>query len=117
MAKTGVFDSDPTVMAKATSELKKELQRLVKAIIDDEDYTTETIDQAKDTLLALREFKLRKRSIPLKLLDTLSCPQEFRCPLSKELMRDPVIVSSGQVCPNFPFSLPCLGSEKMTHKE
>ncbi|PON43089.1 Beta-catenin [Trema orientale] len=96
MAKTGVFDSDPTVMARATTELKKELQRLVRAIIDDEDYSTETVDQAKDTLLALRELKLRKGSLSMKLQDTLSCPQEFRCPLSKELMRDPVIVASGQ---------------------
>ncbi|PON75083.1 Beta-catenin [Parasponia andersonii] len=96
MAKTGVFDSDPTVMAKAMTELKKELQRLVRAIIDDEDYSTETVDQAKDTLLALRELKLRQESLSMKLQDTLSCPQEFRCPLSKELMRDPVIVASGQ---------------------
>lgn len=101
MAKTGVFDSDPTVMAKATTELKKELQRLVKAIIDDDDYSPETVDQAKETLLALGEFKLRNRSLSLKLQDTVSCPQEFRCPLSKELMRDPVILSSGQVSPNF----------------
>ena len=52
MAKTNVFDSDPTVMPKPTSESKKELQRLVNAILEDEDYSTETIDQAKNTLLA-----------------------------------------------------------------
>lgn len=96
MAKTGVFDSDPTAVAKA-AELKKELQRLVKAIVDDEDFTTQTIDQARDTLSALKELKLKKRSLSLKLKDVLSCPEEFRCPLSKELMRDPVIVSTGEV--------------------
>nr|XP_008346216.2 U-box domain-containing protein 9-like isoform X1 [Malus domestica] len=95
MAKTGVFDSDPTAVAKA-AELKKELQRLVKAIVDDEDFTTQTIDQARDTLSALKELKLKKRSLSLKLKDVLSCPEEFRCPLSKELMRDPVIVSTGE---------------------
>lgn len=95
MAKTGVFDSDPTVTAKA-AELKRELQRLVRAIVDDEDYSTETVDQAKDALFALKELKLRKRSVSLKLHDTLSSPPEFRCPLSKELMRDPVVVSTGQ---------------------
>ncbi|XP_030497195.2 U-box domain-containing protein 9 [Cannabis sativa] len=96
MAKTGVFDSDPTVMTKPTSELKKELQRLVKAIVEDDDYSTETINQAKNTLIAIRDFKLRKRSHSLKSPDTISCPHEFRCPLSKELMRDPVVVASGQ---------------------
>ncbi|BFG42647.1 hypothetical protein CerSpe_289210 [Prunus speciosa] len=95
MAKTGVFDSDPAMVAKAT-ELKKELQRLVRAIVDDEDFSTQTIDQAKDTLSALKELKFKKRSLSLKLNDVLSCPPEFRCPLSKELMRDPVIVSTGE---------------------
>lgn len=98
MAKTGVFDSDPTVTAKA-AELKRELQRLVRAIVDDEDYSAETVDQAKDALFALKELKLRRRSVSLKLHDSLSCPHEFRCPLSKELMRDPVVVSTGQVSP------------------
>ncbi|KAH9770908.1 hypothetical protein WN944_019497 [Citrus x changshan-huyou] len=95
MAKTGVFDSDPTVMAKAT-ELKKELQKLVRLIVDDVDYRTETIDQARDTLCALKELKTKKRSLSLKLHETVSCPEEFKCPLSKELMRDPVILASGQ---------------------
>ncbi|XP_062175591.1 U-box domain-containing protein 9 [Alnus glutinosa] len=96
MAKTGVFESDPPVMAKAT-ELKKELQRLVRAIVDEEDYSAQTIDEAKEKLCALKELRLRgKRSLSLKLLETLSCPAEFRCPLSKELMRDPVIVATGQ---------------------
>ncbi|KAG2672622.1 hypothetical protein I3760_13G050800 [Carya illinoinensis] len=96
MANPGVFESDPTVMAKAT-ELKRELQRLVRAIVDDEDYSVETIDWAKEKLCALKELKLRgKRSPSLKLLETLACPEEFRCPLSKELMRDPVIVATGQ---------------------
>lgn len=95
MAKTGIFDSDPTVMPKAT-ELKKELQKLVRLIVDDVDYRTETIDQARDTLCALKELKTKKRSLSLKLHETVSCPEEFKCPLSKELMRDPVILASGQ---------------------
>ncbi|KAL5798672.1 hypothetical protein ACOSQ2_003492 [Xanthoceras sorbifolium] len=95
MAKTGVFDSDPTVMVKAT-ELKKELQKLVQLIVDDEDYRTETIDQAKEMLYALKELKMKKRSLSLKLHETVRCPEEFKCPLSKELMRDPVILASGQ---------------------
>ncbi|XWS36607.1 hypothetical protein CRYUN_Cryun20dG0099300 [Craigia yunnanensis] len=102
MAKTGMLSSDPTVRARA-SELKKELQRLVRTIVDDEDFSINTIDQAKDALCALRELKFNKRSTAttttssLKLHDeTLSCPEEFRCSLSNELMRDPVILASGQ---------------------
>lgn len=96
MAKTGVFESDPPAAAKAI-ELKKELQRLVRAIVDDEDYSTQTIDEAKEKLRALRELKMKgNRSLSLKLPETLTCPEEFRCPLSKDLMRDPVIVATGQ---------------------
>ena len=100
MAKPGVLESDPGVMVKKAIELKRELQRLVKSIVDDEDCSTETIDQAKETLCVLKELKLRKRSsLCLKLhnRNVSSCPDEFKCPLSKELMRDPVIVASGQV--------------------
>lgn len=100
MAKTGVFESDPMVMTKAT-ELKKELQRLVRNIVDDEDYRTETIDQARETLFALKELKMKRRSLSLKLRETVLCPEEFKCPLSKELMRDPVVLSTGQVSVSF----------------
>ncbi|XP_058196637.1 U-box domain-containing protein 9 [Rhododendron vialii] len=99
MAKTGVFDGDPTMITKA-SELKKELQRLVRAIVDNDDSNAETIDRATQTLRALKEVKsktrvsLRKPSYDGGLLSC--CPEEFRCPISSELMRDPVIVSTGQ---------------------
>ncbi|KAH1081579.1 hypothetical protein J1N35_021340 [Gossypium stocksii] len=103
MAKTGVLSSDPTLRARArAAELKKELQRLVKTIVDDEDCSVQTIDQAKHTLCALRELRFNTRSSAttmtssLKLHEPLPCPQEFICPLSKKLMRDPVVLSSGQ---------------------
>lgn len=95
MAKTGVFESDPMVMTKAM-ELKKELQKLVRNIVDDEDYRTELIDQARETLFALKEMKVKRRSSSLKLRETVLCPEEFKCPLSKELMRDPVVLATGQ---------------------
>lgn len=95
MAKTGVFKSDPMVMTKAM-ELKKELQKLVRNIVDDEDYRTELIDQARETLFALKGLKVKRRSSSLKLRETVLCPEEFKCPLSKELMRDPVVLATGQ---------------------
>lgn len=95
MAKTGVFDADPPARAARATELKKELQRLVRIIADDEECGAEAIDQARDALLALRELRARRRSS--FSLRTLACPEEYRCPISKELMRDPVIVATGQV--------------------
>ncbi|KAK8588465.1 hypothetical protein V6N13_087388 [Hibiscus sabdariffa] len=96
MAKTGALSSHPTAGARA-AELKKELQKLVKTIVDDEDYSVHTIDQAKAALCALRELKFHKPSTAsLRLHEPLSCPEEFICPLSKKLMSDPVILSSGQ---------------------
>ncbi|XP_054780109.1 U-box domain-containing protein 9 [Prosopis cineraria] len=107
MAKPGVLESDPTVTAKAM-ELKKELQRLVKSIVEDEDHCgVETFDATMETLSLLKELKFSKRStssssssssLSLKLRHKtgLNCPEEFKCPLSKQLMRDPVILASGQ---------------------
>ncbi|MBA0733054.1 hypothetical protein Gogos_017102 [Gossypium gossypioides] len=98
MAKTGVLSSDPTVRAKAV-ELKKELQRLVRTIVDDDDYSIHAIDRAKDALCALRGLIMfNKRSSPatFKLREAVPCPEEFKCPLSNQLMRDPVILASGQ---------------------
>lgn len=98
MAKTGVFEADdPTAAAKVT-ELKKELQRLMKTILEEEDeYGSNSIDQAKEILCVLKDMKMRKiRSPSLKFRETMTCPEEFKCPLSKKLMRDPVVVSTGQ---------------------
>lgn len=89
----------PEVMVKKTLELKKELQRLVKSIVDDnEDINIEAIDKAKEILCVLKELKMRnKSSLSLKIHKNVSFPDEFKCPLSNEFMRDPVIVASGQV--------------------
>ncbi|GFY99415.1 plant U-box 9 [Actinidia rufa] len=96
MAKTGVFEGDAAMAAKAT-ELKKELQRLVRAIVEDEDFdfSVQAVDRAAQTLFELKELK-KKRPVSLKLSQSSACPEEFRCPISKEIMRDPVIVATGQ---------------------
>ncbi|OIW01307.1 hypothetical protein TanjilG_10468 [Lupinus angustifolius] len=105
MAKPGMLDSDPVVMLKKTLELKKkELKKLVRSIVDDADFSIETIDQAKEALCVIKDLKLRRNSscsssssssMSLKLHKNVTCPDEFKCPISKELMRDPVIVASG----------------------
>lgn len=77
------------------SELKDKLRGLLKMIVDDDDYTVQTTDDAISTLSALKDFKYR-RSFSDKLND-FAVPSEFRCPISTELMRDPVILATGQV--------------------
>ncbi|XP_073291558.1 U-box domain-containing protein 9-like [Primulina huaijiensis] len=98
MAKSGVFEKDPTIVAKAM-ELKKELQKLVRAMVDEDDVNLDAIDRAQQMLCDLKELKLKK-SVSLKLhyqrFDHGAVPEEFKCPLSKELVRDPVIVATGQ---------------------
>lgn len=103
MAKSGVFERDPATVLK-TVELKKELQRMANVIADDDDINLEAIDRVQQTLSALKELKLKKTR-SLKILnqhcnqETASgkVPEEFICPLSKELMKDPVFISTGKV--------------------
>ncbi|XP_057962558.1 U-box domain-containing protein 9-like [Malania oleifera] len=95
MAKAGVmYETDSSMEAKA-GELKKELQRLVKSIADDDDFRLDAVREAMRVLSALRDLKKAKRSISFNL-DNLTVPDEFRCPISKELMRDPVVLASGE---------------------
>ncbi|RVW31364.1 U-box domain-containing protein 9 [Vitis vinifera] len=70
MAKFGVLETDPSMAAKATEELKKELQRLISS--------------SRGPLILGFET------------ENPALPQEFRCPISKQLMRDPVVVATGQ---------------------
>ncbi|KAJ9703156.1 hypothetical protein PVL29_004789 [Vitis rotundifolia] len=96
MAKLGVLETDPYMAAKATEELKKELQRLVSRIVDDDESCADTTDKALKILSALRDFKF-KGSLDFGVeMENPALPQEFRCPISKQLMRDPVVVATGQ---------------------
>ncbi|KAI3682577.1 hypothetical protein L1987_82647 [Smallanthus sonchifolius] len=92
MAKSGVLERDPT--AAVTDNLKTELQRLVKVIVEDSDGEIgigfiECVDKAAKILQDLKEFNCLKSSFD-------SCPKEFNCPLSNQIMRDPVIISTGK---------------------
>ncbi|KAL0900647.1 hypothetical protein Bca101_084608 [Brassica carinata] len=96
MAKTDVFDSDPTAIAKA-KELKREMRKLLSE--EEDGLSVQTIDQLQEALSSFKQATMRKmmaKSSSLEMLETVSCPDEFRCPLSNELMRDPVVLASGQ---------------------
>lgn len=86
MAKTTVDGGLPA----AADELKRELQRTVNWIVEEDDYSLEATDRAMQCLCALKELKLKPNS-------TSSPPHEFVCPLSRQLMKDPVVLASGQV--------------------
>uniref|UniRef100_A0A7N0U766 RING-type E3 ubiquitin transferase n=1 Tax=Kalanchoe fedtschenkoi TaxID=63787 RepID=A0A7N0U766_KALFE len=94
MAKTDASDTDPRKRVDAM-ELKRELKRLVEAIVGDEDNGDGVCeDQASKVLGALREMKSRKSGSIC--LGTVCVPEEFRCPISKQLMGDPVVLSTGK---------------------
>ncbi|KAJ9179952.1 hypothetical protein P3X46_008262 [Hevea brasiliensis] len=98
MAKTGGFlEVLPTTVSNST-ELKKELLRLVNAIPDGEDFSLEIADEVLRILTALNELKFEKSSDSLKLVDDKDTvvPDEFKCPISGDLMIDPVILATGQ---------------------
>lgn len=94
---------------EGATELKKELQRLVEAIVEEGDesddyYNLEVTDYAIRTLFALRNLKSNQpqESAKSKGLYGLSedcegVPVEFRCPISGLLFKDPVVLASGQV--------------------
>ncbi|GMH27946.1 hypothetical protein Nepgr_029789 [Nepenthes gracilis] len=101
MAKNGVLGEDPSAVAAKVTGLEKELKRIVKAIDEEEDdFSFDSIDCAMEVLLALRDLKVKRAAAALRVGDDneylSSCPERFRCPLSKSLMRDPVIIATGQ---------------------
>lgn len=65
------------------------LERLQKAGVADPDKTVG--DDMKPRNDAQKTFD------EIKKPDSLVIPQDFRCPISLEMMRDPVIVATGQV--------------------
>ncbi|CAN4115236.1 unnamed protein product [Withania somnifera] len=71
---------------EVADKLKRELQRVVNSIIEEDDYTLEAIDRGMQCLYALKP-NLNGLQIP---------PHEFVCPLSRQLMKDPVVLASGQ---------------------
>lgn len=95
--------------AARAEELKKELRRLVREISESEDCGVGTYEDAARALAALRELRSGGSASPKEALasqrnaeegfESAAVPKHFLCPISSELMRDPVILASGQVSP------------------
>ena len=93
--------------AARVGELKKELRRLVRAIAEEDDSRIEKFEGAARALAALKDLRFRgsgnsngalasQRKAESEI-EAVVVPEHFLCPISAELMRDPVVVASGQV--------------------
>lgn len=66
---------------------------------------TNLVDLSKNVKPVTRSINSGSSTVDDKQRDCLEIPEDFLCPISLELMRDPVIVSTGQVfCGSYPFS-------------
>ncbi|URE35599.1 U-box domain-containing protein 9 [Musa troglodytarum] len=104
MAKSGPAESG--LAAARVGELKKELRRLVRAIAEEDDSRIDTFEGAARALAALKDLRFRGSGNSNGALasqrkgeseiEAVVVPEHFLCPISAELMRDPVVVASGQ---------------------
>lgn len=88
-------------------ELKKELRRLVKSIVEGDDGRVETYEEAAKALEALKDLRFRgsgnsngnlaNQRKAERRQASVAIQEHFLCPISAELMRDPVVLASGQV--------------------
>ncbi|XVF42429.1 hypothetical protein PTKIN_Ptkin01aG0362200 [Pterospermum kingtungense] len=82
-----------TAEAGEITELKKKLQRVVENMLEEDDYGIEKTTEALKNLSSLAALKLKK---PLLGLDETVLLEKCKCPISGEIMSDPVVLASGQ---------------------
>ncbi|XP_073014054.1 U-box domain-containing protein 9-like [Typha latifolia] len=90
--------------AACAAELRRELRRLVRVISDDAGAAAETYEEAAVALAALRDLKFGSSngrrgssfSKERRKEESVQIPVHFLCPISSEIMRDPVVLASGQ---------------------
>ncbi|KAH0450930.1 hypothetical protein IEQ34_021622 [Dendrobium chrysotoxum] len=125
MAKSGAAEGAALADRRTAEELKKELRRLMKAIVEDDEGREDTYEDAGRVIAALRELrtgfgagipggkgspsdqkvKYQQRSekkatsaieSPVSTPASVSVPKHFFCPLSSAIMRDPVVLVTGE---------------------
>lgn len=95
MAKSGDMEAVDQAMASAkATEVKKELQRLVSEIAEEDESRIETFDRAAQILSVLKDLKMKRATS--QNLGSASVPEHFLCPISSQLMKDPVVLCNGQ---------------------
>ncbi|KAH9331870.1 hypothetical protein KI387_003978, partial [Taxus chinensis] len=95
-------------MFRSTSEVKRELKKLVHLVTkeeeEEEECRAELYEEICENAQALKEHKCRKAQAATasksrsfsEQLDSIPVPDCFVCPISSELMKDPVILATGQ---------------------
>ncbi|XP_038890637.1 U-box domain-containing protein 9-like [Benincasa hispida] len=87
--------------------LKKDLKLLLQRIVDEDDLEFSAVDEAIQKLNALKISKMAASASPIPEssgssgTNTPIVPEEFRCPISGELMNDPVLLITGQTYDRF----------------
>ncbi|XP_041993182.1 U-box domain-containing protein 9-like [Salvia splendens] len=84
-------ERDGEIIMKVVDWKKRMRERLQDVLGVEGDLSLDKLDKTRDILVALKRLKLNKDE------DTISfeVPERFKCPLSKKLMRDPVLLSTG----------------------
>lgn len=107
---------DPTILKriseklqlKSLDDIKKESVALHELVISSGGNPDDRLEEMSSLLRKLKDFVLSENPITETPASSRSgsvkhrspvIPDEFRCPVSLELMQDPVIVSTGQVLP------------------
>ena len=80
------------VNGKSKSDAEKTASNLMKILEKSGD-----ADSSRAAATESKSIKSSRKAEEVKKPDTPVIPEDFRCPISLELMRDPVIVSTGQV--------------------
>ncbi|XP_020572266.1 U-box domain-containing protein 9 [Phalaenopsis equestris] len=127
MAKSGAAEGTAISDRRTAEELKKELRRLIKAILEEDEGRAETYKEASEVIAALKELRVGsaagmiggKRPPPasddkvkhqqlseknatsaiesvVSTQASVSIPKHFLCPLSSAIMRDPVVLATGE---------------------
>ncbi|XP_078434266.1 U-box domain-containing protein 9-like [Wolffia australiana] len=86
------------VVKMAEEELKMELCRLAEAI-SSETASMEVLDRAAMVVVALKEQKFgcqRSQGTAMAAGSMINVPEHFLCPISSEIMKDPVVLATGE---------------------
>ena len=107
----------PVASPEEAAALRRRLRRLV-ATVAAGSADAEAFDEAAEALAKLRDGELGPRKdravaagggVDKGGTEAAAVPEQFLCPISSEIMRDPVVLASGQVLACY-LAFPRLGS-------
>ena len=122
----------PVASAEEAAALRRRLRRLVAAVAAGS-ADAEAFDEAAEALAKLRDGELGPRKdravaagggVDKGGTEAAAVPEQFLCPISSEIMRDPVVLASGQfhlrrdphACCSFVIGDGCVICERRGHR-